>query len=643
MIPQPTKVQEPIRFGEDFELDVFTRRLRRGSHVLKVERIPLEILALLVERPGEIIARDEIVARVWGKGAFLDTDNSIRGAIRKIRQVLKDDPEQPRFIQTVTGQGYRFIAPLISSPVKENRADGSTPLEKEDQNSETVRAEGDHGPRILRAGLWVVLAAGLVLAIIYITIKVRPTNASASKIKSLAVLPFENLSGDPGQDYFADGINDALITNLAQIHSLRVISRTSALQYRGSRKSLPEVAKDLNVDAVVEGTFSRSNDRVRVTAQLIQAATDRHIWAETYERKVEDILPMQSAIALEIARHISAAVSAEEQLRLSRRPRSAPEAQEAYLRGRYLMTLRGAEDLAKAPSYFELAIAKDPNFADAYAGLAESYGLLVSWGLTDEKDITGKLAVAKEAVELDPESSEAHTAMALFLRSRRDRDGSKREIRRALALNPNHSTAHKLYGYYLGFDGQLREGIDEEMLAADLDPLAAHMQISLGHLLSDAKQFDSAISHWQKAMELDPSVSFLHLNIGWTYAHKGDRQAAIREWSLFWAKYPQISRILTRAYEQSGYEGYLRALLGRDFATAFSPMHWSHYQRAVIFTELGENGLAFESLAKAIDERDVDLDEMPIDPDLEKLRTDIRFRGVVSRWAQYGLPAEASQ
>jgi TolB-like protein len=462
-------------------------------------------------------------------------------------------------------------------------------------------------------------------------------------IRSIAVLPFENLSGDPSQDYFADGISDALLTNLAQIHSLRVISRTSSLRYRDSRKSLSEIAKDLNVDAVVEGTFSRSNERVRVTAQLIQAPTDRHIWAEAYDRKVEDILSMQSAIALEVARHVSAVLSSEEQLRLSRSPRITPEAQEAYLRARYLMNLRGRENLIRAPAYFQLAITKDPNFADAYAGLAESYGMLAAWGLADDKEINPKLAVATKAVELDPESSAAHAAMALYLRSQMDRNGSKREIKRALELNPNNSNAHKLYGFYLAFDGQLQEGIDEEMVAVDLDPLAAHLHISLGHLLSNARQFDSAISHWQKAMELDPNLTFLHLNVGWTYAHKGMQEEAIREWSLYWAKNPEISRILISAYEQFGYQGYLRALLGRDFATAFQPMRWSHYQRAVIFTELGENDLAFESLAKAIDERDMDLDELTVDPDLEKLRSDSRFPGLVARWSHYGLPAETSR
>jgi TolB-like protein/DNA-binding winged helix-turn-helix (wHTH) protein/Tfp pilus assembly protein PilF len=615
-----------------FELDLRTAELFKQGRKLRLSGQAAQLLVLLVQRAGELVTREELRAALWQQDTFVDFDHGLNNSINRVREVLGDSAALPHYVETLPKQGYRFVAEVC---YPQPQAAG-TPLPL--PTGEVLAVPPTHRSRFLVALSIVILVVAAAL-LGWRFARPLPTQAS---IQSIAVLPFENLSGDPGQDYFADGINDALVTNLAQIHSLRVISRTSALQYRGSRKSLPDIAKELNVDAVVEGTFSRSNDTVRITAQLIQAATDRHIWAETYERKIEDILPMQSAIALEIARHVSAAVSAEEQLRLSRSPRIAPEAQEAYFRARYLMTLRGAEDLTKAPTYFQLAIAKDPNFADAYAGLAESYALLVAWGLTDE-DITPKLAIAKKAVELDPESSTAHTAMALYLRSQRDREGSKREIRRALELNPNNSTAHKMYGYYLAFDGRLEEGVNEEMLAVDLDPLAAHMQISLAHLLSDAKQFDNAISHWQKALELNPSLNFLHMNIGWAYAHKGMREAAIREWLIYWARYPQVAQILTRAHEQSGYEGYLRALLSQDAAVAFRPMPLSHYQRAVIFTELGKNDLAFESLAKAIDERDDDLNELTIDPDLETLRSDPRFSGVVSRWAQYGLPALTSR
>jgi len=314
-------VQEPIRFGEDFEVDASARRLRRGGHVVKLERIPLEILVLLLEHGGEIVTRDEIAAKVWGKGVFLDTDNSTRGAIRKIRQVLKDDPEHPRFIQTVTGQGYRFIAPVISRE-EETRADASKgqpsalpegmPIhrhvhdkrgsvyaliseldawlqgrrlrleeEEKERGAETpVDAEGDHGPRgTPRSRRWLVLGGVAVLALLavtYVMTRSRAGDATRPKIKSLAVLPLKNLSGDPTQEYLAEGMTEALIGRLSRIHDLRVISRTSVMRFKDTQLSVPEIARTLRVDALVEGSVIREGSRIRVTAQLIRGATDEH-------------------------------------------------------------------------------------------------------------------------------------------------------------------------------------------------------------------------------------------------------------------------------------------------------------------------------------------------------------------------------
>jgi DNA-binding winged helix-turn-helix (wHTH) protein len=251
MTSPPIGSQQSIAFGEDFELDLRPRRLRRSGQVVKLERIPLEILLLLLEHPGEIVTREEIVARIWGEGVFLDTDNSVRGAIRKIRQALKDHPEQPRFIQTVTGQGYRFIAPITDRRPEEDLTDVSIHEEQKGLAAETpVRRRADHGPGILRANRWLVLglAAVLALAVAYVIAKSRQTDATAPKIKSLAVLPLRNLSGDPGQDYFADGMTEAVIGRLSMIRGLRVISRTSVMRFKDIRTSVPEIARTLGVE-----------------------------------------------------------------------------------------------------------------------------------------------------------------------------------------------------------------------------------------------------------------------------------------------------------------------------------------------------------------------------------------------------------
>ena len=387
MASQPIGQQQSIRFGDDFELDVRTRRLRRGSHVLKLERIPLEILALLLEHQGEIVSRDEIVAKVWGNSVFFDTDNSIRGAIRKVRQVLKDDPENPRFIQTVTGQGYRFIAPIIV-PGQQNRAVASRAepatgaetapsfiseldgwlqsrklrIEEEDtgRKAEIPRdAESDRGPWTRGAWRWIVLGGVALLALLavaYVTIRHRAANAAGPKIRSLAVLPLKNLSGDPTQEYLADGMTEALIGRLSRIHDLRVISRTSVMHYKDTKLSMPEIASTLRADALVEGSVIREGNRIRVHAQLIRGATDEHFWSETYDRELRDVLALESDVAQSIAGKVEVTVTGEERERLAAVRSVPPEVYESYLKGRFALDKSNRRaDVEESIRYFEQA------------------------------------------------------------------------------------------------------------------------------------------------------------------------------------------------------------------------------------------------------------------------------------------------
>jgi TolB-like protein/DNA-binding winged helix-turn-helix (wHTH) protein len=344
----PVPVQQPIRFGEGYELDLRPRRLRRGCHVLKLERIPLEMLVLLVEHKDETVTRDEIVSRVWGKGAFLDTDNSIRGAIRKLRQALKDDAESPRFIQTMTRQGYRFIAPVTPSE-EGNRTETPNPEastvatsgqhlvsepdgwlqtrrlrlaeEQQDRIAEemTVAAIG-RGQRNWHARKWLFVGAVSLLVLVAVTAYILTRSSSADakgpKIISLAVLPLKNLSGDPTQEYFADSMTEAVIGRLSMIRGLRVISRTSVMQFKDTKLSVPEIAKTLGVDALVEGSVMREGDRIRVHAQLIRASTDDHVWSEEYDRDLSDVLALQSNVAQAIAEKVEGALSSQERSRL---------------------------------------------------------------------------------------------------------------------------------------------------------------------------------------------------------------------------------------------------------------------------------------------------------------------------------------
>ena len=407
MASTPAREQQSIRFGEGYELDLRPRRLRRGSHVLKLERIPLEILVLLVEHQDEILTRDEIVSRVWGKGVFLDTDNSIRGAIRKLRQALKDDAESPRFIQTVTGQGYRFIAP-VTSPEEENRTEtpnaealnvptneqnlASEPNgwsqiprlrlvdDQQDQTAGNVSvAETSHGQRNWHARKWLLVGAVSLLILVavttYILTRSHPADMKAPKITSLAVLSLKNLSGDPAQEYFADGMTEEVIGRLSMIRGLRVISRTSVMQFKDTRLSAPEIARKLGVDALVEGSVIREGERIRVHAQLIRGSTDEHFWSEEYDRDLSDVLALQSDVAQAIAEKVEVAVSGQERSRLVAARQVSPEVYESYLKGRYVDDGRA---VSKSIAYLEEAIKKDPTFAPAYVGLA--YDVLRSWG-----------------------------------------------------------------------------------------------------------------------------------------------------------------------------------------------------------------------------------------------------------------------
>jgi TolB-like protein/DNA-binding winged helix-turn-helix (wHTH) protein len=436
---QPIRVQEPIRFGDDFELDVTGRRLSRGGYRLKLERIPLEILVLLLERSGEVVTRDEIVAKIWGESAFLDTDNSIRGAIRKLRQVLKDDADTPRFIQTVTGQGYRFIAPIIDPeehpadssmaqpaagpeakpsriPEFDNRSESGLHTEEERGKGTVdarVDAESDRGPRI---GRWFVLggvALLALLAVVYIATR-RLAAGGASKIKSLAVLPLKNLSGDSTQEYLADGITEALIGRLAAIHDLRVVSHTSVTRFKETQLSMPEIAKALGVEAIVEGSVIREGSRIRVSAQLIRGASDEHFWSESYDRELGDVLTLESDVAQAIASKVEVTVTGQERSRLVATRHIAPEVYESYLKGQFaLRKSNNFSDLEDSIGYFDEAIRQDPTFAGAYVGLAKAYRKLgtVFMGGSPTQTRPRVISAARKALELDPELAEGHVQL----------------------------------------------------------------------------------------------------------------------------------------------------------------------------------------------------------------------------------------
>ena len=514
-----------IRFSE-FELDLGRYELRRGDRALKLEKIPFDVLLLLVEAEGQLLTREQIIERVWGKDVFVDTEHGINTAIRKIRQALKDDPDQPRFVQTVTGRGYRFVAPVIAeTKVPSN---GDRPI---DQAALEISTAVHSATRRTVTGGRIAAALAVLLAIATALVGInfrgwrdRIWSRSAKPtIQSLAVLPLENLSGDPAQDYFADGMTDELITMLAKNSGVRVISRTSVMQYKKAQRPIRDIARELGVDGILEGSTGRFGNRVHVNTQLIYAPSDTHLWAESYDRDLRDIGSLQSELARTIAKQVdqsTATVVAEPK-------RIDPAAHDAYMIGRYYWF---AEDYEKSREYLQKAIDLQPDYAAAWSGLADYYTAkaVVAEGRPALLLPKGEEAALK-ALALDDSLAEAHHAMAAaYYFGRWDWGQAERESARAVELNPNASETHHLRGYILRTLNRPDEALQEEKRSMELDPFVRPWEISLA--LIHERKFDAAIGEAHLRIEAQPNNAQLHDMLRNAYLDKGMDKEAADEW-----------------------------------------------------------------------------------------------------------------
>jgi TolB-like protein/DNA-binding winged helix-turn-helix (wHTH) protein len=520
----------PILRFNDTELDVARYELRRNGDLLRLERLPMELLILLASREGELVTREEVIDRLWGKGVYLDAEQGINTAIRKVRVCLRDTAESPKYIHTVVGKGYRFVPPVtILEPPTAVPAQGATaaaaspvvaPIPAPVRRG--FRASR-FGPRTLIAGA--AMAVIVALAFIYIMIKTRPTDATAPKIKSLAVLPFQNLSGDPGQDYFADGITDELITILAKNSGLRIISRTSVMPYQKVQRPLPDIARELGVDGILEGSAGRFGTRVHINVQLIYAPTDTHVWADSYDRDASDVISLQSELAQTITRQVGLTASA------SPPPskRINPEAHDAYLMGRYYWF---AANYNKSREYFQKAISLQPEYAAAWSGVADSYiGPAVSGeGPAANAAAYGEPA-AQKALALDNSAAEIHFTMAtVYYFLRWDWAGAERESRRAIEIDPRFADARHLRAQILHTLERTDEALQQEKEGTELDPFArpGGMALSLIH----ARKFDAAISEARLRIAAQPDNAQLHDMLRSAYMHKGMEKETAEEWEV---------------------------------------------------------------------------------------------------------------
>ena len=455
---------------------------------------------------------------------------------------------------------------------------------------------------------------------------------SGERIHSLAVLPLENLSGDTGQEYFADGMTAELITELAKIGSLRVISRTSVMRYKRSRKPLPEIARALRVDAVVEGEVLKTERRVRITAQLIEATTDRHMWAETYERDLRDAVELQGEVVESIATAIRTKVTPEEHARLSPKHPVNPEAYDAYLKGSFFWNKRTESGLKKSIEYFQYAIGKDPRYALAYAALADSYEIVGSHDLPPVKDTYLKAeAAARKALELDGSLGEAHTVLAdVRYAVNRDWSGAEREFKRAIELSPGYATAYQRYSTFLSKMGRHEESLRAIHKAQALDPLSPAINGGVGSRLLWAHRYDEAIEQLQRALEMDPNLGMTHRYLAWAQQAKGDAEKAINELrqAVLLDSRTGLLASLAHAYALAGHAPQARSIL-KDLEERSRRGYVPPYEVAVVYAGLDQKDRAFQWLARSCQDRDIDFVSLKIDPDLDNLRSDPRFQNLL--------------
>jgi TolB-like protein/lipoprotein NlpI len=501
-----------------------------------------------------------------------------------------------------------------------------------------------------RMWLYVVMIAGAIsVGLFFLGRYTAPTKLSASAnaaAKSIAVLPFENLSEDKANAYFADGIQEEILTRLAKIADLKVISRTSTQRYQSKPGNLSEIAKQLGVANILEGSVQKAGDSVRVSVNLIQAASDSHLWADTYDRKLTDIFGVESEIAKAIAETLQAKLTGSEEHALSVRPTDNPVAHQLYLKGRFFWNKRTANDLEKSVDYFNQAIAADPKYALAYVGLADAYVLMPLYGGSAPRDCYPQAkAAAKRALQLDDALGEAHNSLARVLWSYDfDFSAGNREYQRAIELNPNYATAHQWYGSNLVCLGRFDEAIAEVKRALALDPLSLVINTDLGNTYYWARRYDEAIEQLRRSLEMDPGFYYAHWNLGSALAAKGDLRAAIGEYqnALALSGDPRLLGLLAYAYGSSGNKAEAMKIL--DQLTALSKQRFvSAFSFALVYLGLGEKNQALHFLEKSYEDRDsVSIALIKIHPFLDPLRGDPRFEALVAKVFSAQKPATQS-
>jgi TolB-like protein/DNA-binding winged helix-turn-helix (wHTH) protein/Flp pilus assembly protein TadD len=615
-----------LRVG-DWNVYPELNRLTKGEATVQIEPKVMDVLAALAAQPGEVLSRDQIIKTVW-PDTFV-TDEVLSYSIAELRKALQDDARNPAFIQTIPRRGYRLIAPVSPQPDEAAPPPPSPP-------SASAAAAPSHWWRWAGAA---VLATTLALATVAIYLRyprVFDTGAAPRGSVVLAVLPFENLSGNPDEEYFSDGLTEELISRLGGLDPahLRVIARTSAMKYKGAHKSVDQISRELQANYILEGSVRREGRRVRISAQLIRADDQTHVWSEMYDRELSGVLSVQNEVAQAVARRTQLALSENGLARLNAARSVVPEAHEAYLRGRFLWNKRDTASFRKATEYFQESIRLDPGYAPAYCGLADTQVLLVEYGYAAPEAVygIGKAAVAK-ALEIDGTLAEAYASRGMLKYSYEwDWAGAEQDFRLAIELNPSYTTAHHWYANLLSSLGRFEDARTELERAVQTDMFSPITHTALGwRVYAYSRQYDKALRELQSALELDEHYLIAHRRLGIVHLLAGRSEQAIAE----------IQRGISEAEVTPlalGDLGHAYAVAGRkpeaievvERLKKFSESsHVDASRIALIYAGAGEKGLALEWLEKALRQRDMGLIVIRSDPRFDPLRSEPRFQAVV--------------
>ncbi len=637
-MPDATQTPAVHRFGA-FEINLQSGELRKSGMRLRLSGQPLQVLAILVERSGEVVTREELHSKLWSADTFVDFDHGLNNAVARIREVLDDSAEAPRYVETIPRLGYRFIAPLTDLlPAK---LPPSTAELRVGSAHEITRPAS--GPSVLptekrfRSTHLMLLGGAAVLVLftfafaLYRSSHVKGTSKPA--IKSLAVLPLKNLSGDPTQEYLADGITEALIGRLSMIRGLRVISRTSVMSLKDSKLSARDIAKTLEVDALVEGSVIREGIRIRVYAQLIRGATDEHFWSETYDRELPDVLALESDVARSVARKVEVTVTGEEHSRLVAARHVSPDVYESYLKGQFAKGNSRAE-IEQSIAYFEDAITKDATFAPAYVGLADAYERLSGsfLGAPTYQTRPKVTRAAQKALDLDPGLAEAHALLGRILKKQFQWADAEAEYKQALALNPNNSTAHLDYAEWLMSHGRVDEALAWSRRARELDPLGKTGD-TIGWMLFQARRYDDSIRELRSFLAVYPNDAIAHLFLAFPMIANGQAEDAIpdlEKTATMMHRSPGALELLATAHARAGHRAEALRLLEE-----LKQRRKTGYVQATSFINpnlgLGNYDEAFVWFERAYHEREGILQWLKVHPFFDPVRGDPRFADLLHR------------